>query len=75
MATVFKRKADQRKRGAKWTITWFDAEDQCWKKSPGFTDKESSLQKGRRLESESARRAEGLADPLDDQWNVDLLVV
>jgi len=65
MATVFKRRADQSRRGAKWTITWYDAEEQQWRKSPGSTDKESSLQKGRRLETESARRAEGI-DPLDD---------
>ena len=48
MATVFKRKKDQRRKGSKWMVKWFDAEPQKWRDKTGYTDKEASLELGRR---------------------------
>lgn len=66
MATVFKREKDRKKKGARWIISWFDAEIDKWRHTTGYTDKELSLDKGRRLESESACRKEGRSDPVEE---------
>lgn len=67
MAAVYKRSTDKRKKGGKWITRWFNAELGSWQSKTGFTDKEATLELGRRLERESARRAEGVDDPIDDQ--------
>ncbi|MEM6260203.1 MAG: tyrosine-type recombinase/integrase [Planctomycetota bacterium] len=67
MATAYKRTKDRRRKGSKWIARWFNAELGEWKDKTGHTDKEATLELGRRLERESARRAEGVDDPMDDQ--------
>src|SRR5262245_30851871 len=66
MATVFKRSEERNKKGSKWIISWYDAKNKSWRHTTGYTDKELSLEKGRRLEDEAGRRAEGLANSFDE---------
>lgn len=65
MPTVFKRAKDRKIRGSKWIVSWFDAERHGWRQVTGYTDKELSLDKGRRLEDAAARRAEGVVNSID----------
>jgi len=65
MATVFKRGPNKNHKGARWVVCWFDAERGEWRNRTAYTDKESSVELGRRLEREAARRTEGLTDPMD----------
>jgi len=67
MATVFKRKDRTRNKKAKWRVRWKNAETGKWQTNLGYLDKQASLALGERLELESARRAEGLIDPLEKQ--------
>ncbi len=66
MASVFKRGSDRRCKGSKWIVRWHDAEAGKRRQMTGYTDKQASLSMGERLEKESARRAEGIADPFDE---------
>ncbi len=67
MATVFKRKEHRRRKDTKWVARWFDAERQAWRDKTGHADRKASLELGRRLERESALKAEGLISPVDAQ--------
>jgi integrase len=67
MATLSKRKCDQNKKNTKYIICWFDAENERWRTTTGYTDKELSLAKGTRLELESQRRREGHTSDVREQ--------
>jgi len=67
MATIFKRKDRTYNSRAKWRARWKNAETGKWQTSIAYLDKQASLALGERLEQESARRSEGLIDPLDKQ--------
>jgi hypothetical protein len=67
MASAFKRKSDRRKKGSKWVASFFDHEVGKWRSRTGFTDREATLELARRLEKDSARRKEGLDDPVDSE--------
>lgn len=66
MASLYKRKG-RKGKDDKWIIRWKDAETDTWRDKTGYADKEASREMARRLERQSARRAEGLIDPLDEQ--------
>jgi hypothetical protein len=66
MASVYKRKDDKTRKGAKWRVSWYDAESGRWRDKVGYSDKEASVELGRRLERQAARRAEGMTDPMDE---------
>ncbi|MFP4052598.1 MAG: tyrosine-type recombinase/integrase [Phycisphaerae bacterium] len=67
MASAFKRTTDRRKKGSKWVASFYDHEAGKWRSRTGFTDREATLELARRLEKESARRKEGLDDPVDGE--------
>ncbi len=67
MASTFKRKSDQGRPGSRWVINYFDAEQGKRRTIRGYSDRGASLAKGDRLERESARRAEGLINVVDEQ--------
>jgi integrase len=67
MASAFKRTTDRRKKGSKWVASYFDHEMNRWRSRTGYTDREATLELARRLEKESARRAQGVDDPVDTQ--------
>ena len=69
MATVFKRAADRRTKGSRWIVRWLDAESNKWRNKTGYTDKVASLELGKRLESRSARLAEGITDLVEEHRN------
>ena len=66
MATVYKRGSAKGRTGSKWIVRWYDAELGKWCNKVAYTDKRASLEMGERLERKSARRAEGLTDPMDE---------
>ncbi len=65
MASLYKRKIDG-KKSKKWYVSWYDADNDRWRDSVAYTDKRASAELGERLEKESAMKAEGLIDPLDE---------
>ncbi len=67
MPSLYKRKSDKRRKGSRWIVRWRDAETGKWRDKTAYTDRDASLELGRNLERESARKAEGLTDPLDAQ--------
>jgi len=67
MATTFKRGEDQKVRGSRWMVNYFDAVLGKRRTIRGYSDRDSSQAMGERLERDTARRAEGLLDPVDDQ--------
>lgn len=67
MASVWKRKCDKDRRGAPWYCSYFDAQRGKWATVKGYSDKAASEEKAIKLERESARRAEGIIDPVDEQ--------
>jgi integrase len=67
MASVYKRKGTKRRKGAKWMVSWYDAEQGLWRDRVGYTDKDAALSLGQRLEREAADRAEGISNPFDEQ--------
>jgi integrase len=69
MSSVYKRREDRNQKGTKWRVSWFDAEQRVWRDKVGYADKEATAELGRRLERESARRAVGLADLMDEHRN------
>ena len=66
MATVYKRGSAKGRMGSKWIARWYDAELRKWHSKTAYTDKKASLELGVRLERESARRAEGIIDPINE---------
>ncbi|HNX27725.1 MAG TPA: hypothetical protein PKK48_09995 [Phycisphaerae bacterium] len=62
MATVYKRKTVA---NHKWMIRWYDAETGRWHATTGYADRQASLAMGEKLEQETARRAAGIADPIE----------
>lgn len=67
MASVFKRGVDKNRRGAPWYCSYYDAQRRKWATVKGYSDKAASEEKAMKLERESARRAEGIIDPVDEQ--------
>ena len=67
MATVFRRKDTRKGRKAKWRTRWKNAETGRWQTTVGFVDKLATVALGERLERRSARRAEGLIDPMQEE--------
>jgi site-specific recombinase XerC len=62
MARVYKKKRNGTKE-RHWTIIWWDAAEGRERRTPGFSDKEASLSKGRALERAAERRSQGLDVP------------
>ncbi len=67
MATTFKRGEDQKVRGSRWMVNFFDATLGKRRTIRGYSDRDASQAMGERLERDAARKAEGLLDPVDDQ--------
>ena len=67
MATVFRRKDTPKGKKAKWRARWKNAETGRWQTSIGFVDKQATVAFAERLERRSARRAEGLIDPVEEE--------
>jgi hypothetical protein len=62
--SVYKRKADRRKKDTKWLVAWTD-EFGRRKAKTAFTDYEASLELARKLAREVALRLVGKSDPFD----------
>ncbi len=67
MASVSKRKSEEKNKKAKYLINWLDAETDRWRTCVGHTDRALSLAKGQRLELESARRREGFSSSVREE--------
>jgi len=67
MATVFRRGDSPNGKRAKWRTRWKNAETDKWQTTIGYADKQATLALGDRLEQESARRSEGLIDPMREE--------
>lgn len=55
-----------RDESTKWYVQYKDAEG-TWRRVPGYTDKDATLQLAAELERKAERRQSGLSDPFDDQ--------
>ena len=62
--SVYKRKADKRKKDTKWLVAWTD-EFGKRKAKTAFTDYEASLELARKIAREVALRIVGKADPFE----------
>jgi integrase len=62
MASVFKR-GGKGNRGGYWYVSWFDHTGRRQSKSSRTTDKATAERIGAKLETDAARRREGLIDP------------
>src|SRR5262249_35066580 len=62
MASVFKRKGDER-----WTIAWFDHEGSRREKASGTTDKRLAERIAAEWENREIERREGLVDPVTER--------
>lgn len=67
MASVWKRSCDKNRRGAPWYCSYFDAQRGRWMTVKGYSDKAASEEKAIKLERDSARRAEGIIDPVEEE--------
>jgi integrase len=72
--TVWKRKADRRRRDAKWRITYTD-EDGRRRTATAYTDRQASYELARRLVKEAAQKAEGLIDPFAEHRRTPIMAV
>ena len=54
-----------RDESTKWYIQYKDA-DGAWRRVPGYTDKDATLQLAAELERKAERRQSGLSDPFDE---------
>ena len=62
MASVFKR-GGKGKRGGYWYVSWFDHTGKRCTKSARTTDYATAERIGAKLDTEAAKRREGLIDP------------
>lgn len=62
MASVYKRKEDRTKKGAKWIASWKD-EAGKWRQRVAYADKAASLDLARHLEEQANRVRTGQAEP------------
>ncbi|MCC6492585.1 MAG: site-specific integrase [Pirellulales bacterium] len=67
MASVFKR-GGKNNRGGYWYVSWFDHSGRRRSKCAKTTDKATAEQIARKLETEAAKRREGLIDPRQEAF-------
>ena len=63
--SVYKRKADRRKKDTKWLVAWTD-ENGVRKAKTAFTDYEASLELARKIAKRAAMATAGVTDPFED---------